>query len=108
MRCTQIFGLSSEARKFIEENVKERDCNFCKHCGKPNGTEHDSKIYESAAHVGMFDDGPDLYEYQLKDGRVAREKVQDAPWSSGPCIFLCLEVDGERICEWPQEEIDHA
>jgi len=36
------------------------------------------------------------------------EVVQAEPWSSGPVIFTCLEVDGERIGEWPQKEIDNA
>lgn len=65
--------------------------------------------YGSAAGYGMFDDGPPLFEYEIQGGGVVREIVQDCPWSSGPCIFLCLETDaGLRIGEWPETEIETA
>ena len=55
----------------------------------------------------MFDDGPSLDEFVLKDGRKIREVLQAAPWSSGPCIFLCLEYADteERMFEWTEQEI---
>jgi hypothetical protein len=57
---------------------------------------------------GMFGEELSLGAWKLKDGRVVREIEQASPWSSGPVIFTCLEVDGERIGEWSQEEIDKA
>jgi len=108
MRCTQLMGLSSKAEEFLKEHCNIVVTQECPRCHHPLSEGRECEAYESAAHVGMFDDGPELQEYQLRDGRKAREVVQAAPWSSGPCIFLCLEVDGERIGEWPQEEIDNA
>ena len=51
--------------------------------------------------------GPELKEYTLQDGRMAREVVQAIPWSSGPVVFLCLEIDGEHKFTWSDEEIDN-
>jgi hypothetical protein len=108
MRCTQFMGLHSTAEDFLKEHCRIVVIDKCPHCGGPLQEGRECEVYESAAHVGMFDDGPELHEYQLRDGRKAREVVQDAPWSSGPCIFLCLEVDGKRVGEWPQKDIDEA
>jgi len=109
MRETQIFGLSDIAREFLEENVKHVPCSPCPHCGKMMSTRMDMEQYEDARHVGMFDDGPMLHKYTLKDNSTVKEIVQASPWSSGPCIFLCLESKrGKRIGEWLEEEINKA
>ena len=92
-------------------NVRYRDSETCLTCGHTTGGEKVMRVYDtnSGREAGMFDDGPDLYEYELKDGRKIFEVVQAVPWSGGPCIFLCLELDsGERIGEWSQEELDNA
>jgi hypothetical protein len=55
----------------------------------------------------MFDDGPSLYEYTLKDGSKVKEVVQACPWSSGPMIYLCLEDEhGNKMFPWPEEEME--
>lgn len=109
MRCTQIIGISPEAWEFLKENVAMIPCAPCPHCGEPTSEKMDCYSYEDASYLGMFDDGPLLEEYTLKDGSKVREVEQATPWSSGPCIFLCLENEkGERMFEWPQEEIDNC
>jgi len=36
-----------------------------------------------------------------------KEVAQAESWSSGPCIFLCLEdMDGNRYGEWLEDEIE--
>jgi hypothetical protein len=56
----------------------------------------------------MFDDGPELVEYTLKDGSKVREIVQAVPWSAGPCIFLALQNEqGETLFPWPQSALDN-
>ena len=111
MRCTQLVGLSPEADKFLEENVRltEREC--CPTCQHITGGVMDSRVYdtETGKRAGMFDDGPDLYEYTLKDGTIVQEIVQAAPWSSGPCIHLCLrDEQGKWLYKWPAKDIDHC
>lgn len=113
MRSTQEFGLTKEACMFLNENCAMIPNQTCPHCGEVISTQLDRKIYDSAKDYGMFDDGPDLYEYTLKDGSKVKEIVQAVPWSSGPCIFLCLEkennvTDKTRIGAWSQEAIDQA
>jgi len=109
MRCTQVIGLNKLAQEFINENVQRIPFSPCPHCGKLTQTTMALKVYASAADQGMFDDGPELFEYTLKDGKKVREVVQAVPWSSGPCIFLCLEdEDGKRLFEWSEEEIQNV
>jgi hypothetical protein len=90
MRCTQLVGLKEEARKFIKDNFVTSEC------------------HDESGSSGMFDDGPNLYAYNLGEQGEWKEVVQCAPWSSGPVIFLCLEnrFSGERIFQYSQEEID--
>jgi hypothetical protein len=107
IRETQIFGLNEDADRFLSENAK-RGVAACPSCGQDVKDQILKREYGSAESLGMFDDGPRLYEYQLTDGRKAREVVQADPWSSGPCIFLCLEIDGQRVFEWPADQIAAA
>lgn len=105
IRQTQIYGLNEDAEGFLSVNAK-RGVQPCPCCGQDVRDSILKREYGSAANEGMFDDGPSLYEYDLKDGRKAREIVQAVPWSSGPCIFLCLEIDGQRKLEWLESEIN--
>lgn len=110
MRCTQIIGLKIEAVSFINDNIEltSKEVDPCPHCGKLTKTVdvRSERVYDDARSAGMFDDGPPLYEYILKDGRVMREVVQEVQWSSGPCIFLCLEdQDGNKMFEWDKQSI---
>ena len=47
-----------------------------------------------------------LLEYKLNDDKVAREVIQESPWSSGPVIFTCLEIDGKKQFKWEEKEIE--
>ena len=108
MRCTQIVGLTQEALDFLVQNTKQITDMCCPHCLKEITKKADAVIYDSAKDSGMFEDGPELYKHNLQDGRIAREIVQAVPWSSGPCIFLCLEIDGKREFEWSEEELNNC
>ena len=108
MRCTQVIGLSEEAVFFLDQNALRDDP--CVTCGR--GGRRRTKFHKDASSSGMFDDGPMLREYECKDGIVAREEVQCAPWSSGPCIFLSLECFRNEISvgkfEWTDEQIENS
>ena len=104
MRCFQNVGLTEEARKFLEENVKTVADIICPFCSKTITQKMDSKVYD---YINMFyGDGPDLQEYKLKDGRVVKEVVQVSPWSGGPMAFLCLEIDGKQVYKWKDKDIE--
>jgi hypothetical protein len=112
-RSTQNYGLPEEAREFIDKNVATivEECPYCKGTGKAPVIK--GAIWQDASHLGMFEDGPSLLEYSLKDGRVVREEHQATQWSSGPCIFLKLTEVTENggtvdLFTWPQAEINNA
>lgn len=107
MRCTQFVGLSEEASAFLDENASVVGANPCPHCGEPT-VQVKETIKDGRYTYGMFEEELSLSTYRLKDGRIAKEIVQASPWSSGPVIFTCLEVDGERVGEWSDEDIDNA
>jgi len=80
MRTTQFIGLTKRAQDYV----------------------HGLKLLESDTQtLGMFEEEIDLRRWQIsgdfKDDRFPdrciREIVQATPWSSGPMIFNCLEVD---------------
>jgi len=99
-RSDSIVGLSQGARKFLDDNqVIPEPCPTCNRPFRPK-----SKI--CGIFRGMFDDEYPLYEYELKDGRTAKEVVQADPWASGPCFFLKLVVDDETEFCWTEEEIE--
>ena len=100
MRCYQHIELNKRACAFLEKNaIKTPICICCK-----RGGEIISKVY---AHEDMFyGDGPDLHEYKLNSGGIAKEVVQIAPWSGGPMGFLCLEINGKRKFKWTEKEIN--
>lgn len=112
MRETQIIGLTDEAHAFLRKEAKRVPVTECPTCHHKEGGKLVEHVYdyETGVRKGMFEDGPVLSEYQLNDGCRVREVVQAAPWSSGPCIFLCLEdaVSGERMFEWSEEEINEC
>jgi len=108
MRCDQEFGLTAEARKYLESYARKIEAPpACPHCGKLTRVDFEKK--ECGQYYGMFGDEYPLMEYTLHNGVKAREIVQAEPWSSGPCFFLCLLLEnGTRIGEWRQSEIDNA
>lgn len=108
MRGTQIYGLKEEAKKFLEENIEKIPDIVCPDCGKITTYKNNKRVYESAKECGMFDDGPELYEYVLKDKTIVCEVVHECtPWSSGLCIFLdlCDKNTGEVLFGWTGKEI---
>ena len=109
MRCTQIFGLPDEAREFLKKECEIINDSLCPHCNEVVSMKMNSRPYDTAEELGMFNDGPTLIEYILKDGSIVREVVQSSMWSSGPCIFLSLEKDdGEILFEWSAEDVNDA
>lgn len=106
MRCYQHMGVTKEAHEFLVENVKMVPSTVCPKCGEVISEKMSIKVY--AEEDAFYGDGPSLCEYTLKEGGVVREVVQAMPWSSGPVGFLCLEIEGKRMFEWPEEEIDNC
>lgn len=70
-RSTQFIGLTDDARAFV------------------GGLEAIGRYV--GAH-GMFGEDIELGQWRDADGNRYREVVQADPWSSGPCIFTCLEM----------------
>jgi len=108
-RSTQIIGLTQEAENFIAENCARKEIKVCSECGTQTGGDYIYNIYDNKTgkKLGLFNDGPDLYEYTLKNGDKVRTIVQWCLWSSGPSIFLCLKNEkGEMLFEWTESEID--
>ena len=103
MKMYQEVGLKPEAEAFLNENALMKSTSFCPHC---NGVLSEGFDVIRVEHRDSFyEEGPSLREIALKDGRIAKEVVQAEPWSSGPICFLCLEIDGQRMFEWTEEEI---
>jgi len=70
-RSTQFIGLTDDARAFV------------------GGLEAIGRYV--GAH-GMFGEDIELGQWRDADGNRYREVVQADPWSSGPCIFTCVEM----------------
>ena len=89
MRCTQYVGLIDSAHDFLA-GMEERPNMF-------------------GFTPGMFDEPVPLAAWEdVETGKIYKEVVQAAPWSSGPMIFTCLEDEsGERMFEWIQDR-DYA
>ena len=113
MRMTQVIGLSLAAHKYLDDNCNMVPNVVCPDCGKVISEKKDCHFHVSAESFGMFNDGPLLYMYIMKDGTTLYETVQCAPWSSGPCIFLCLSrnPDSDKplpLFEWTEEEMSNV
>lgn len=86
-RQDQIIGLNERGRKLVEGAQRE----------------------VVGTYTGMFGDPHDLMEYRFRDGRVFTEYVQTEPWSSGPCFFIALKDNIDRVVPeslWAEEEIE--
>lgn len=107
---TQIYGRTEEAEKFLKENVEMIPDIICPDCKKIMSYKQNKQIYKDELDAGMFDDGPKLWEYNLKDRTVIREKLNKyKPWSSGPCLFIDLvDQNGNILYEWSEEEINKS
>jgi len=107
-RSTCTVGLTDEALIFLQQNVQLTEECICSECGNTHGKDmiKQKRNTDEGKNAGMFYDGPDLYEYLLKDGTWIREVVQCSPWNSGPMIFLNLRTDkGENLFKWSEEDI---
>lgn len=108
MRCTQIMGLTEEAKKFLEENCEMVSDMICPTCGEVITQKMNRSIYRNNNESGILnDDDLPLYSYVLKDERIIFETEQETKWSSGPRIFLCLSDEyGIPMFKWDQKVID--
>lgn len=104
MRCTQYVGLPKDALKFLNENQKIEKCPCCGHT-----TYLGERTWKDASACGMFDDGPKLNEFELKDGSIVREEIQAVPWSSGPVIFtMLIDEKGNVLFRHSDKDIESA
>lgn len=108
-RETQFIGLSSAADAFLEKYAEVDNFTTLKNgkviseWTKPRSEENDSYTH------GMFDEKIPLKKIRLKVGVFVLEKVQDAPWSSGPVIFTHLtNASGDPIegTSWTEKEME--
>lgn len=107
MRTWQFHGLTGEAEVWLKENCVEVVTNCCPNCKHP--LSFGPEVLSTEQIDSFYGDGPHLRSIRTKDGKLVKEVIQAEPWSSGPCTFLCLELeDGTRIGEWSEEEIDHC
>lgn len=105
MRETQFYGLTSEAKKFIEDNYTEDKVEIYRN-GKLESTKFEPKSEVYAHTQGMFDEDLPLHKY-FSDKEVITEVVQFTTWSSGLMIFTCLEREnGNRLFEWDTKDIE--
>lgn len=105
-RSTSIMGLPPAAVQFVKTHGADREevCHLCG-CGKIKTAS--IWPHKDASDLGMFDDGPILLAYELKDGSVVVEEEQLTVWSSGPNIFLKLcTSEGEELFTWSEEEME--
>ncbi len=82
-RLYQEIGLTKEAKIFLEENI--------------------DKVIKTVHKDYFYGDGPNLCTILLKDGRVAQEFVQEAPWSSGPVAFFGLMIFSNMV-DWASRD----
>jgi len=128
MRCDRFWGLPPIALQFLKENeIPPEACECCKRIFPrkfeligyysgydkypPETCECCKRIFpqkfELIGYYSEYDKYP-LYQHQLKDG-VANEFLQACKFSSGPCLFLGLQVinnDGAKDFRWTDEEIE--
>jgi len=91
MRTTQFIGLTKLAQEYVQD-LKE--------------------LESDTATFGMFNEKIPLRKWdapaeekEYRDNVCIREVVQVSPWSSGPMLFTCLEIDWDngatsQICQW--------
>jgi len=115
---TQVIGLTEEAHALVEgqevlayteEGVKVLPDGSHEPFTRPV-YKSDVSREEYGQFEGMFGEPYPLHRYTLPDGRILEEVIQAAPWSSGPCIFLALQENGQWLPEtlWSDEEIENA
>jgi len=104
----QEIGLTAEAHTFLTANAIDEPASVCPKCGHVISRRLKAFVYDECEIENY--EGPTLREFSLKDGRIAKEVVQTVRWSSGPMVFMCLEISTngkswERVYEWTDEEM---
>ncbi len=121
IRMDQHMGLNEWARNFIKgeqvfvyiEKVTRVYPDGREEALEPRSV-YDSSVEKEksgALYWGMFEDKYPLYKYTFPDGEVYFERVQAAPWSSGPVFFLALVDEKENWVQeslWTEEDIRSA
>ena len=121
MRTDQYMGLSPRAQEFLENNglkciitqIKE----FPKDPIKKTVTS-ERKVWTELWREpydeieGAFGNKFSLYMYRLSDRTKIIEEIQEQPWSSGPCFFLCLKYKKTDVLipdtRWTEQEIEDS
>ena len=121
IRCDQFMGLNEWASNFVKgepvfvctEEVTRVYPDGRRETLKPRPVfEPSVKMEESGElYSGMSEDEYPLHKYTFPDGRVYFEKLQAAPWSSGPVHFLALQDENKNWVPeslWAEEAIEAA
>lgn len=99
-RSTQYIGLTKAADDFIKKGFTPELDNLQVLERKYN----DKDIYwEKRSAAGMFDEEIPLGTWRRTfSGRdvLIREVLQTSPWSGGPMLFTCLEIDFGNGNNW--------
>jgi hypothetical protein len=90
MRTTQYIGLTATAAKAMAafEPIRSYKGSLYAEEVKPYVT------------IGMFGEEIPLGMWMDDLGNVYREVLQASPWSSGPMLFTCIEVNGILPEKW--------
>ena len=108
MRSTQIMGVKPEADEFLDENCVMETVQTCDACGHVLSKQRKTVGMVNESDIGLCEDGPICLHYLLKDGSICKEIIQEIPWSNGPRIFMCLEIDGKKKFMWSKKEINNC
>ena len=107
MRTDQFVGLSSKARKWLDENAKKDDFILYKN-GKLLKKWSEPRCEQHKTWKGAFGDQVPLQKYSLGGGLFGFEVVQAEPWASWLVVFTCLEAEGKEIrkTRWSNKEME--
>lgn len=118
MRTDQYMGLSPRARAELARFCEEAVVHTIIHFQDGRKQEHQKvqvvpsyQVETIGSIAGTWNDHvANLSRYIFLDGRVWEEFVQAIPWSSGPCYFISVTQDGDRLprLDWNDEEIAAA
>lgn len=121
IRCDQFMGLNEWASDFVKGEpvlVCTEEVTRVYPDGRRETLEP-CPVYESSVkmeesgelYYGIFENEHPLHKYTFPDGRVYFERLQAAPWSSGPVHFLALQDEnGSWVPEslWAEWAIEAA
>lgn len=99
-RSTQFIGLTKAAQDYIDSfNLKDN----LRYLEQKNNDK--DLFWEKRSTFGMFEEDIPLRTWRRFSPKsnkdiLIREIVQATPWSSGPMIFTCLEIDWGNGEHW--------